>query len=130
MMINYEYKRNEIDKGNRYRITGMQSTGGTPTAEALQYMVNRVSKLPADIKLLIVISDGGSADNYVLSNGKHIIDCIVAKALKNHIAVFAAGIGSERESVEAEFKDNFLDISDLDMMPVTLIKLIKANLWV
>lgn len=122
---------NEIDNGNRYRITGMQSMGGTPTAEALQYMVRRVNMLPVDVKLLIVISDGGSADNYEVDGGKtRLIDCIINDAVKDHIIVFAAGIGSEREYVEKEFKKNFLDISNLDEMPVTFLELIRANLWV
>lgn len=49
---------------------------------------------------------------------------------KDNVIVVAAGIGSDRAQVEAEFGDNFLDITDINMMPEQLVELIKHNLVV
>lgn len=134
----YSYAEpNEIDGGNRYRITGMSARGGTPTKAALTYMCSRMQKLPVDVKLLIVISDGCSQDNRdYTDNGSYSkatapIMKIINRARKENIIVVAAGIGNNRREVEDEFgSDNFLDITNLEEMPEKLIQLIKANLWV
>ena len=115
---------NEIDNSNRYRICGMRSQGGTPTMTALAYMVKKMQKIDADIRLLIVISDGCSGDNE--NNG---ILHIIKNARKINTTVIAAGIGSDRSRVEEEFgEDNFVDISNIEKMPELLIGIIKKNL--
>lgn len=120
----------EIDDSNRYRITGMNARGGTPTKTALAYMLKRMKKLPVDIRLLIVITDGQSYDNGLTASGEREITTLIKNAKKDKTIVVAAGIGNDRESVKAEFGENFMDISVLQDMPMQLIDLIKANLWV
>lgn len=120
----------EIDGGNRYRITGMAGRGGTPTASAMAYMLKRMQTLPADIRLLIVVTDGQSGDNRMLSDGEHLLSNIVREARRRNYIVCAAGIGRNKESVEKEFGDCFIDISDLEQMSDELIGVIKSNLWV
>lgn len=120
----------EIDDSNRYRITGMRASGGTPTASAMAFMAKQMMKLPADVRLLIVITDGGSADNHVIDGNERYIDRMIHVLRKDNVIVVAAGIGSDRAQVEAEFGDNFLDITDINMMPEQLVELIKHNLVV
>lgn len=120
----------EIDGSNRYRITGMRASGGTPTAAAMTFMTKQMLKLPADVRLLIVITDGGSADNYIINDKERCIDRMIRVLRKDNVIVVAAGIGSDRAQVEAEFGDNFLDITDINMMPEQLVELIKHNLVV
>ncbi len=118
----------EVDDANRYRITGMHSRGGTPTATALTYMINRLREIPTDYKILIVITDGQSGDNRELEEGT-IISNLIEAAKKNRICVSAAGIGSERKQVEAEFHGYFIDITHLNNMPEQLIEIIKKNMY-
>lgn len=120
----------EIDGGNRYRITGMQGRGGTPTAASMAFMVKRMQTLPVDIRLLIVVTDGQSGDNRMLGDGGRLLDNIIREARRKHFIVCAAGIGQNRDSVEKEFGDCFIDISDLEEMSNELIGIIKSNLWV
>lgn len=118
----------DIDNGNRYRITGMQSRGGTPTAAVMAHMLNCMKRLDADVRLLIIITDGQSGDNYEMPNGKRRIENMLAKAKKEKTIVVAAGIGADREYVQREFPGNYLDISDLNEMPKQLVGIIKKNL--
>lgn len=128
-IVSYAEPR-EIDGSNRYRITGMRASGGTPTASAMAFMTKQMLKLPADVRLLIVITDGGSADNYIINDKERCIDRMIRVLRKDNVIVVAAGIGSDRAQVEAEFGDNFLDITDINMMPEQLVELIKHNLVV
>ena len=128
-IVSYAEPR-EIDGSNRYRITGMRASGGTPTASAMAFMTKQMMKLPADVRLLIVITDGGSADNYIINGKERYIDRMIHVLRKDKVIVVAAGIGSDRAQVEAEFGDNFLDITDINMMPEQLVDLIKHNLVV
>ncbi len=122
---------NKIDQNDVYRITGMHASGGTPTAAAMSYMRDRLNHINTDVKLMIVISDGGSGDNMKYPDGSTKISRIINTCRKEHTIVIAAGIGQDREAVKEEFgNDHFLDISDLEKMPSQLADIIKANLWV
>lgn len=120
----------EIDNGNRYRITGMAATGGTPTAAAMAYMSKRMMSLAADVRLLIVITDGQAFDDAMNSDGERVIAKMTRLLRKDNVIVVAAGIGSDREAVENQFGGSFMDITDINRMPEQLVELIKRNLVV
>lgn len=112
---------NSVDRKNALRLTAMYSSGGTPTGEALAYMLNRLEKRPEPAKILFVVTDGQS-DN------KAYLPMLLAEAKRNHIMVIAAGIGSCRQSIHSEFPENFLDISDMRSMPRNICNIIKRKL--
>ena len=119
----------EIDNSNRYRITGMQSRGGTPTATALCYMRGLMRKIDTDVRLIFVISDGGAGDNY--GHGQEPpITRIMNNAKRDRLVIIACGIGSQRRDVEREFgTESFLDIADITLMPEQIINIIKSKLF-
>lgn len=99
----------------------MLADGGTPTAEAFAYMLNRLEKRPEPSKILFVVTDGNS-------NNKAYLPMLLAEAKRNHIMVIAAGIGACRQSIHSEFPENFLDISDMNSMPRNICNIIKRKL--
>ena len=113
----------EVDNSNRYRLTGMSAKGGTPTCAAMMYMGKRMEKLDCDVRLLIIITDGRS-------DGQGNIPAVIAAMKRKKTMVAVAGIGDNRASVESEFQQEFMDISDVDEMPDTLVQIIKKNLIV
>lgn len=112
---------NSVDRKNALRLTSMLADGGTPTAEALAYMLNRLEKRPEPSKILFVVTDGNS-------NNKAYLPMLLAEAKRNHIMVIAAGIGACRQSIHSEFPENFLDISDMNSMPRNICNIIKRKL--
>ena len=112
---------NSVDRKNALRLTSMRADGGTPTAEALAYMLNRLEKRPEPSKILFVVTDGNS-------NNKAYLPMLLAEAKRNHIMVIAAGIGACRQSIHSEFPENFLDISDMNSMPRNICNIIKRKL--
>ena len=112
---------NSVDRKNALRLTSMRADGGTPTAEALAYILNRLEKRPEPSKILFVVTDGNS-------NNKAYLPMLLAEAKRNHIMVIAAGIGACRQSIHSEFPENFLDISDMNSMPRNICNIIKRKL--
>lgn len=112
---------NSVDRKNALRLTSMRADGGTPTAEALAYMLNRLEKRSEPSKILFVVTDGNS-------NNKAYLPMLLTEAKRNHIMVIAAGIGACRQSIHSEFPENFLDISDMNSMPRNLCNIIKRKL--
>jgi len=118
-----EYVDYDIDGKDKYRITGMASRGGTPTMPAMRYMGEKLRREQAEKRLLIVSTDGCS------DGGRESIQQVIKDLRKKYnIIVIGAGIGSSRGSVEHEFGDNFIDISNLETMPRVLCNIVKKNL--
>ena len=118
-----EYVDQDIDGKDKYRITGMASRGGTPTMPAMRYMGEKLRREQAEKRLLIVSTDGCS------DGGRESIQQVIKDLRKKYnIIVIGAGIGSSRGSVEHEFGDNFIDISNLETMPRVLCNIVKKNL--
>lgn len=103
------------------RLAAMTPTGGTPTAPAFAYMLERMKERPEEVKLLFIVTDGRS-DN------KAPLPLLLREAKQAKIMVIAAGIGSCRESIKQEFPGNFLDISDMSQMPRNICNIIKRML--
>lgn len=111
----------KITGTDKYRIVGMRACGGTPTLTAVQYALTSLYDADEEYKLLIVITDGTGSDDH-----DGALKQEVKKAKRRGITVVAAGIGSCRKGIEREFgKENFMDISNLELMPKKLCSLIK-----
>lgn len=118
-----EYVDQDVDGNDKYRITGMQSRSGTPTMPAMRYMGEKLKREQAEKRLLIVSTDGCS------DRGRESIQQVIKDLRKKYnIIVIGAGIGASRDSVEREFGDNFIDISNLETMPRVLCNIVKKNL--
>lgn len=124
----YSYvEEKKIDKNDKYRITGMQARGGTPTVGAMEYALNRIHKRGGpEHKLLFVITDGGAGDDD--SFGAHTKN-LLERAKKEKVTVIACGIGNDKASVENEFGSvHYLGIDDAEAMPMRLLDVIRRNL--
>lgn len=119
----YSYAEFEsIDKKDRYRIMDVQPRNNNRDGAALRYMYNIMKKRPEPNKLLFIVSDGApNASGYGGSKAKCDIQDAVAKAKANNIVTIAAAIGEDRdEIVDIYGKESFLDITNLDSLPVII----------
>lgn len=116
-----------VDGNDRYRLTGMKSRGGTPTASAMNYAIRRLSKNDKkEAKLLFVITDGAADDD----NDGVVTEDLIEDAEKQNIRVIGCGIGADKVSVAKEFgDDHYLGIDDLEKMPERLVEIIRRRLY-
>jgi len=117
---------NSIDGKDKYRIMDMCSRGCNRDGMALRYTAEKLMKRTESTKLLIIISDGQpNDDGYTGRNAEEDLRQIKNEYTKKGITLFAAAIGDDKDTIERIYKDGFLDITDLNKMPVNLIKLIS-----
>lgn len=114
---------------DRYRMMRMTDLSSNRDGYALKYCLNELSKQLTQIKLMIIISDGRPAAKcYHGTSACDDIRKVIKEYAKKGIVTFAAAIGSDKETIESIYKEGFLDISDLSLLPSTLTKLVKKYL--
>lgn len=123
VQINSYAEPNSVDHKEHLRLMGLYSSGGTPTGPALAYMLSRLEEYPAKLaKLLFIITDGQS------TSGKSLLPELIEQARRDKILLIAAGVGDNRKEVNEEFPDNFLDISNVDTLAISLGNIIRTQL--
>ena len=127
---------NSLDRKDEIRIFGLAANGCNRDGYALRYCEKKLEKIQADQKLLMIISDGLPNHNgYGLESGQKDCQQVVREGLKAGIFTIAAAIG-DADSVKSVYKDGvseknsatYLDISDLEKLPKTFVKIIKEKL--
>lgn len=119
----HAYAEFQEEKNDRLRIITMETCGSNRDGAALLFMGEKLLKRPEKQKLLFLISDGlPNASHY---SGKYAIEDlrkIKEKFVKKGIAFQAAAIGEDKEQIQRIYGNAYLDISDLDQLPVVLTK--------
>ena len=114
-----------IDNKDKYRLMDMCARGGNRDGAALRFVAERLMERPEEIKLLIIISDGQPAgDGYYGTEAEADLRGIKSEYTKKGIKLFAAAIGSDKPNIQRIYGDGFLDITNLEKLPVNLGKLI------
>lgn len=114
-----------IDNKDQYRLMDMSARGCNRDGAALRYVAERLMTRPESIKLLIIISDGQPAGTgYYGTEAEADLRGIKKEYTAKGIHLFAAAIGSDKPNIQRIYKDGFLDITNLEKLPVNLGKLI------
>ena len=128
---------NSLDKDESRRIFSLEAQSSNRDGYALRYCLNKLEKIQAKDRLMLVISDGQpAAYNYGMEEGKADLQDAVHDAIKKGIFTVAAGIDDDAEKVKYVYKDGrsdkdsatFLSITDLDRLPKAFVKIIKKRL--
>lgn len=118
-----------VDQKDRYRIMDMAARENNRDGAALRYVSERLCKRDEMHKILIVISDGQpAADRYYGTAAEADLRGIRLEYKRKGITLFAAAIGDDKPSIERIYKEGFLDITDLNKLPMNLTRLIARNL--
>lgn len=113
------------DKNDKYRLMDISARSNNRDGYALKYMYQKLSKRPEDTKILFMISDGQpAASGYSGSSAENDMKAIRQEYTRKGIITFAAAIGNDKENIERIYKEGFLDISNLEDLPIILTKLL------
>ncbi len=114
-----------IDNKDQYRLMDMSARCGNRDGAALRYAAERLMTRPEAIKLLIIISDGQPAgEDYYGTEAEADLRGIKKEYTAKGIQLFAAAIGSDKPNIQRIYGDGFLDITNLEKLPVNLGRLI------
>ena len=117
------------DSNDRYRLMDLSSRWENRDGAALRYTAERLLRRPEEVKLLLTISDGQPcANGYYGTEAEADLRGIKREMTNRGVTIFAAAIGEDKDSIERIYGDGFLDISNLDDLPVSLTRLIAQRI--
>ena len=117
------------DQNDRYRLMDISAHSGNRDGAALRFVAERLVNRPEKMKLLIIISDGQPAGyGYGGTEAEKDLRGIKQEYQNRGITMFAAAIGDDKPNIERIYKDGFLDITDLNKLPMQLTKLVLKYL--
>lgn len=118
-----------VDKKNRYRLMDMSARCCNRDGAALRYVAEKLSKQNSDVKMLFIICDGQpNDDGYTGTAAEADLRGIKLEYSRKGVQIFAAAIGDDRANIERIYGAGYLDITDLNQLPVMLTQLIARNL--
>ena len=128
----YSYSEfDAIDREDQYRLVDISARGSNRDGAALRFVAERLSHRPEELKLLILVSDGQPADaGYYGTEAEADLRGIQQEYRRKGILFVAAAIGDDKENIERIYGDSFLDITDLNQLPVKLTQVVKRFLRV
>lgn len=111
------------DVNDRYRIASLSPAGANRDGVALRFIGQKLLLRTEKQKLLVLISDGlPNSNRYAGEIAKKDL-CTIKKDLTGQRIVFlAAAIGADKEKIREIYQDSFLDISDMEKLPLMLMK--------
>ena len=118
-----------VDKNDRYRLMDMSPRDYNRDGAALRFVAEKLYKHVSEVKLLIIICDGQPNDNGYSGTGAEAdLRGIKLEYSRKGVKIFAAAIGDDRDRIERIYGSGFLDITDLNQLPIMLTNLISRNL--
>ena len=115
-----------IDRDDKYRIMDIASRGSNRDGAALRFVAEQLSKRTEDVRILMLVSDGQPADvGYSGTAAEEDLRGIKQEYKRKGLLFVAAAIGEDKPNIERIYGDSFLDITDLNQLPVKLTAVIK-----
>ena len=128
----YSYAEfDSIDRDDKYRMMDIAARNSNRDGAALRFVAEQLSKRPESVKILILVSDGQPADSgYYGTAAEEDLRGIKQEYQRKGILFVAAAIGDDKPSIERIYGDAFLDITDLNQLPVKLTAVVKRHVRV
>jgi len=118
-----------VDKQDRYRLMDMSARSCNRDGAALRYVAEKLYRHPSEVKLLFIINDGQpNDDGYSGSAAEADLRGIKVEFSRKGVDIFAAAIGDDKENIERIYGSGFLDITDLNQLPILLTGIIAKNI--
>lgn len=118
-----------VDKNDRFRVMDISARCSNRDGAALRFVAEHLEKRPEKVKILIIISDGQPAGCGYGGTAAEADLRGIKKEYKNKgVTIFAAAIGDDKENIERIYKEGFLDITDINKLPMFLTKLVVTYL--
>lgn len=115
-----------IDKNDKYRMMDISARGSNRDGAALRYVAEQLSKRDEEVRILILVSDGQPADTgYSGTAAEEDLRGIKQEYKRKGLLFVAAAIGDDKQNIERIYGDSFLDITDLNQLPMKLTAVIK-----
>jgi nitric oxide reductase activation protein len=117
------------DRNDRYRLMDMCARDCNRDGAALRFVAEKLARQVSDVKLLIIICDGQpNDDGYSGTAAEADLRGIKLEYSRRGVQIYAAAIGEDRPGIERIYGSGYLDITDLNDLPVMLTNLVVRHL--
>ncbi len=126
----YSYAEfDSIDRDDKFRMMDISARSSNRDGAALRYVAEQLSKRSEEVRILMIVSDGQPADSgYGGTAAEEDLRGIKQEYKRKGLLFVAAAIGDDKQNIERIYGDSFLDITDLNQLPVKLTGIIKRFL--
>jgi len=126
----YSYAEfDSIDRDDKFRLMDISARSSNRDGAALRFVAEQLSKRPEEVRILMLLSDGQpAASGYSGTAAEEDLRGIKQEYTRKGILFIAAAIGEDKPNIERIYGDSFLDITDLNQLPVKLTAVIKRFL--
>ena len=126
----YSYAEfDSIDHDDKYRMMDIAARGSNRDGAALRFVAEQLSRRTEEVRILMLVSDGQPADTgYGGTAAEEDLRGIKQEYRRKGLLFVAAAIGDDKANIERIYGDSFLDITDLNQLPVKLTSVIKRFL--
>lgn len=119
----------EPDRKDCYRITALKPKGANRDGVAIRFIGRKLAQRTEHCKLFVLISDGlPNSNQYRGETAKKDLIQIKKELTGQRISFLAAAIGDDKERIRDIYQNAFLDISNIEALPVTLAKKVAQEL--
>lgn len=120
-------------KNQKFSLVTMETIQNTREGLSLLYAKQYISKRLEKDKIIISISDGAPyhlsrSDVYYDEYAAEDVKKQIEEIRKEKIKVIGLAIGDDSSTIENLYKPNFIDIPNLELLPIKLAKIIEKNL--
>lgn len=121
----------DIDQDDKYRLMDISARGSNRDGAALRFVAEKMVKRPEEIRILMLISDGQPADSgYYGAAAEEDLRGIKQEYRRKGLLFIAAAIGDDKQNIERIYGDSFMDITDLNQLPIKLTAVVKRHIGV
>ena len=126
----YSYAEfDSIDRDDKFRLMDISARSSNRDGAALRFVAEQLSKRPEEVRILMLLSDGQpAASGYSGTAAEEDLRGIKQEYTRKGILFIAAAIGEDKPNIERIYGDSFLDITDLNQLPMKLTAVIKRFL--
>ena len=125
----YNFFNFNSSKSKKYSLMNMKAGKGNRDGAAIRFCCEQLDKRE-EKKMFVIISDGQpAASGYGGFKAESDIHSIMKEYQKKGFIFVSASIGSDRENIRRIYGEkNVIDITDLSVLPKTLVKVIKNQI--
>lgn len=118
-----------MSEKDKYSLAGIESGGCNRDGLPIRLCCELLEQRPEKIRLMVVISDGSPYDTgYSGKEAMKDISDTVKEFRKKGLEIYGAAIDDDREIIQSIYGKNFLSITNLEMLPKTLVRLVRQRI--
>ena len=114
---------------DKYSLAGISAGGCNRDGLPIRLCCDLLEQRPEKVRLMVIISDGSPADtDYCGEEARKDISDTVNQFRRRGLTIYGAAIDEDKEIIQSIYGNGFLSISNLDLLPKTLVRLVRQHI--